>query len=189
VGGVVHGLLSAVAPPVAGLFRCAAAASGGVGVAAAACCASRPAGAPGVRACVRLYAASQAQPTQALRPMPASVFGVQREGAGATALDGVERLRGGAGLAKKLGLKNVGMLMVCFPPACPRPCPACWTDLVSDAGVAEPALCATRHEHVYVAERYVHGQNQPSWLRYAHKHAHARVLRTRLPAHWPAHMP
>jgi hypothetical protein len=72
-----------------------------------------------VRACVRVYAASQAQPTQALRPMQTSVFGVQREGAGATALDGVERLRGGAGLAKKLGLKNVGMLMVCVsrPPA------------------------------------------------------------------------
>ena len=54
---------------------------------------------------------------QALRPMPECVFGVQRDGV--TTLDGVERLRGGAGLAKKLGLKNVGMLMVCVshPPA------------------------------------------------------------------------
>jgi len=41
------------------------------------------------------------------------VLGVQRGAAGAVPLDGLERLRGGAGLAKKLGLKNVGMLMVC----------------------------------------------------------------------------
>eukprot|EP00802_Teleaulax_amphioxeia_P027083 Tamp_28319.p1 GENE.Tamp_28319~~Tamp_28319.p1 ORF type:complete len:257 (-),score=57.93 Tamp_28319:48-737(-) len=37
---------------------------------------------------------------------------MERGAAGAVPLDGLERLRGGAGLAKKLGLKNVGMLMV-----------------------------------------------------------------------------
>ncbi len=53
--------------------------------------------------------------------MPECVFGVQRDGV--TTLDGVERLRGGAGLAKKLGLKNVGMLMVCVSAHLPSTSP------------------------------------------------------------------
>ena len=64
---------------------------------------------------------------------------------------------------------------------CPAP-----AHLDRGAGAAEPALHASRHEHVHVADGPKNGQDHPSRLRYAHRraqtrscvHAHPSVRRT-----------